>query len=445
VIDENSNDYGQDRGDVMTNRNHSSDEDDLDMDDENENKKSIIIFLRSTFGLWLPIGVTCVFWLSLLPLKAYYRIIIIFLNDHFKQMIGNVCTYGLGGWDEETSGSDHYCYIDCSNQCEFDTAAACYAETLGDDTAWATLWITTVLTRSIQIYEKMQDYLMTAVWKNYLLGGFFKTHAHKKIHKVLLDRPKLIWFRLGRFLNIVKWVRFAFPLFRMILKLQDQVRTNYSTLQKARSSRSNREARIQRPSLLLKDLRRIESLHKVETTIAAWPSQCNMLLETLANEVSQYSANTSMNIRMATFYAEEFLRKSRERGRQITKQIQSLQEQLRRGVTEFSTSELYDRILRLSDDMSKSKRDFLVDHEDSDYGDGEEGKENDNSHRSQRRSDRSIKSRWYDFLHLEKLLSSRDYLMSPRSRFSVVWRITVTNCLVRDKIVFEGLTSMTLF
>jgi hypothetical protein len=439
-------DHGQSRHDENTkdhdDRNINDDDMDMDMDDEDADKRNILLFLHSTFGLWLAIGVTCIFWLSLLPLQAYCRIIRIFLNDSFRYMVGNNCTEGNGDWDEGNLFD-----TDCNHQCGSDSTAAatCYVETLGDDTAWATLWITAFLTRWAEICEEIQDYL-NSIWKRYLLGSLFKTHAHKKLHKnlhkILLHRPKLIWFRLGRILNIVKWVRFAGPLARMILKLQDQLRTGYSTFQKVRSVRTNRERRLQHPSLLLRDLRRIESFHKVETAIAAWPSQCSMLLETLSKEVSQYSSPTRMKISssMATVHAEEFLRKSRERGRQITRQIQWLQAQLKRGVTEFSSSEIYDKILRLSKDVSR--RHLLIDHGDSDDEDSDEGKGKENKARStitsnSPRRHRSAKSRWYDFLHLENLLSSRDYLISPRSRFSVVWRITVTNCLVRNVISFS--------
>ena len=413
--------------------NHHGDDDDddddgIDMDEEAANKRNILLFLRSTFKLWLPIGITCFFWLSLLPFHAYYRIFRIFLNEFSKPMLSSLCT-------EENGTANYCCDIDYSHPCDAAATAECYIETLGDDTALATVWITACWTRWIEICEEIQDYFNTVLWKRYLLGGLFTAQAQKKLH-IILDRPKLIWFRFGRILNIVKWVRFAFPLARMVLKLQDQLRAGYSTLQKVRSVRTKKEKRLRRPSLLLEDLRRIESLHKVETTIAAWPSQCNMLLETLAKEVSQYSAaahsRMGFSSTMALAHADEFLRKSRERGRQITKQIQRLQGQLKKNVTEFSYSEMYDSILRLSQGVSK--RNLFLDHESS-HNDGEsfEGTENGkNNIQSTHRRNRSVKSRWYDFLHLQSLLSSRDYLISPRSRFSVVWRITVTNCLVSN-------------
>lgn len=440
--DDDGNTKDRDQNNEEDNISHGENNDDgtTDMDDEAANKRNILLFLRSTFRPWVPIAVTCVFWLSLLPFQAYYQIIRIFLNKYFNHMPGNLCTDGNGGRDnDQFMDGGHYCDIDmdCSHPYGSDAAAACYVETLGDDTAWATLWITTFLGRWTKICEEIQDYLISVVWKRYLLGDLFRTHtqAQKKLHKILLDKPKLIWFRLGRILSIVKWVRFAFPLARMALKLQDQLRAGYSTFQKVRSVRTNRERRLQRPSLLLRDLRRIESFHKVETTIAAWPSQCSMLLDTLAKEASQFSVSSvKMSTSMANAYAEEFLRKSRERGMQITRQIQWLQGQLKRGVTEISSSEIYDSLLRLSKDMSK--RHLSVDHgnldheesEDCDSDNGNENKPGDtggNSHRKRR----SPMSRWYDFLHIERLLSSRDYLISPRSRFSVVWRITVTNCL----------------
>jgi len=283
----------------------------------------------------------------------------------------------------------------------------------------------------------IQEYVVSAVWEKYLLGDLFDANADKDILRIL-QRPKLIWFRLGRILNLVKLVRFAGPLARMVLKLNDQLMTGYSTFRKVQSVETSRERRIRHPSLLMRDLRRIESFHKVETTIASWPSQCSMLLETLTKEASRSVPTVKMSSSMATLYAEEFLRKSRERGRQIGRQIRWLQGQLRRGVTEFSSSEIYDSILRLSKDVSR--RHLIFDHRDTDGDERErnsgneddihEGKDTENTVANDHRRHHSATSKWYDFLSLGSLLSSRDYLISPRSRFSVVWRITVTNCLV---------------
>ena len=421
--------------DSDTNENDQN-EDGQDFDiEEAANKRNILLFLRSTFKLWLPIGVTCLFWLSLLPFQAYYRIIRMFLNDFLRPSTNPVCAEG-------NHGEEFFCDANLSNFSDVNSSANCYVETLGDDTAFATLWITAFWVRWLNICEEIQDY-MASVSRKYLLGGLFTTKAHRKLHNIF-DRPKLIWFRFGRILNIVKWIRFAFPLTRMVMKLQDQLRTNYYTYKKVRSVRTNREKRLRHPSLLLEDLKRIQSFHKIETTIASWPSQCNILLDALAKEVSQISeaAHSRISSTMALAHAEEFLWKNRERGRQITRQIQRLKEQLRENMTEFSYSEIYDNILRLSQGVSK--RNLFVDHGSSSVAirpdDIAEEIEliqiaTKTSH-VRHQSHRSFKRRWYDFLHLQNLLSSREYLISPRSRFSVVWRITVTNCLVSSWIPF---------
>jgi len=412
---------------------HDNNEDyreDDDMDEEATNKRNILLFLRSRVKLWLPIGVTCLFWLSLLPFQAYSRIFRIFFNQYSNRMASDVCI----------AESDLYCEFDCNHLCDADTAAQCYVETLGEDTSWATLWITACWSRWTQICEDIEEYFMSEVWLKYILGGVFTKKAKMKAQKNLgniFNRPKLIWFRVGRVIKIFKWMRFAFPLARMVIKLQDQLVMGYYTLQKVKSVRTNREKRLQRPSLLLQDLRRIESFHKVETTIAALPSHCNMLLDTLTKEVSQFSAAAQNRLGFssstALAHTEEFLEKSRERGRQMTMQIRRLRAQLRKSMTEFSSSEIYDNILRMS--QGASKRNLFADNDYSQDG-PEDEIEMDEIRRKDslgsRGSHRSVKTSWYDFLHLQSLLSSREYLISPRSRFSVVWRITVTHCLLLE-------------
>jgi hypothetical protein len=226
-----------------------------------------------------------------------------------------------------------------------------------------------------------------------------------------------------------------------MLKLNDQIMLISSVYRRMKSSDKQRERRIKRPSLMLRDLRRIERFHKVETTIAGWPSQCSMLLD-MAKETlgggggrgggdGSGSGSGDVDDASNNNIAEQFLERSRIRGKKITQTIKKLQRQLRRSVTEFTSSEVYDNIVRLSRDISC--RHIIV--EEDDYDNSYAGSSDRNSPRSHRRhhlrsSDNSTS--WYDYLHLGSLLGSRDYLISPRSRFSVVVRITVTNCLVRS-------------
>eukprot|EP00536_Pseudo-nitzschia_multiseries_P014577 jgi/Psemu1/291528/fgenesh1_pg.727_\ len=346
-------------------------------DDEAINKRNILLFLRATIRLWIPVGVTCFFWLSLLPLGEYYRIVKILLFDlencdtsRGGQADGSVycLDHGDGDWEESTicyDGHHQLCFGSSSWSYPMETAKLYYLEILGDDASWATLWITTVLFRWTEAFSSMQDYLVKAIWKKYLLAG----------GKGLQQRPKLVWKRIGRFLNFIKLIRFAGPLTRMTLKLNDQLSVGYSTFLKDRSSKFYRAQKLRRPSLLIRDLKRIESFHKVETTIASWPSHCSMLLETLTQEAKAPFCRVSSSA--AKFYAQDFLEQSRQRGRQITRQIQSLQGQLRRGLSDFSSSEVYDNILKLSKDISRKHLEYFSDHDDHHYDD-DHGDKNDN-------------------------------------------------------------------
>ena len=376
-------------------------------EDEAKNKRNIILFLRSTFRLYLPVGITCIFWISLLPFKDYYKHIMMFQNRNDPTII---MTNSIGG---------------CINSDE--------------DTALATIWITTFIKNWNETIIEIHDIIVSTAWEQII----WQYNA--------IFQPKLFWKRVQNVLNVVKWIRFAFPLFRMILKLNDQIMLISSTYRSMKSSDKQRERRIRRPSLMLRDLRRIESFHKVETTLASWPSQCSMLLdmakETLGGGGDRGGGGgdgDGDDVSNNNNIAEQFLEKSRIRGKQITKTIKKLQRQLRRSVTEFTSSEVYDNIVRLSRDISC--RHIIVDEDDvdndndhnpheDDHPDNSNTRSSSNSPRSRRRhhhrsSDNSTS--WYDYLHLGSLLGSRDYLISPRSRFSVMVRITVTNCLVRS-------------
>lgn len=369
-------------------------------DEADDDERNIRMFLRATIHLWIPVGVTCFCWISILPLHDCYRIITV-LWKHVGE------TDILTGWD--------------------------YLDILGGDKSWATIWIIASITQWNETSEFLQDYLRTALWKQYILAE----------GKRIKQRPKLVWQRVGRFLNLIKLVRFAGPFARMILKLNDQLLVGYSTFRKVRSAKTHKAHVIQRPSNLMRELRLIESFHKIEMTIASWPSECSMLLDTLTKEVrSPFSGGATGGIvkvssSAAQFYAQEFLETSRERGRQITREIQRIQGQIRRGLTEFSSSEVYDNIRKLSKDISHRHLNSSMSHESDD---GDKASENietkssvDTAPKSPRRHHSSNRSsNWYDYLHIEKLLNSRDYLISPRSRFSVMWRITVTNCLLME-------------
>uniref|UniRef100_A0A7S4AEX1 Uncharacterized protein n=1 Tax=Pseudo-nitzschia australis TaxID=44445 RepID=A0A7S4AEX1_9STRA len=374
-------------------------------DDEAMNKRNILLFLRATFRLWIPVGVTCFFWLALLPLGEYYRIVKILLFDlegcdddasgRVRTDSGCYCVDNGGGdWEVHTIchvDQNHLCYgalLSSSSPMIMTTATAqlLYLEILGDDASWATLWITTLLFRWTDAFSSIQDYLVKAVWTEYLWKKYLLAGGRGLQH-----RPKLVWKRVGRFLNFIKLIRFAGPLTRMVLKLSDQLVVGYSTFRKDRSAKTHRAHKLQRPSLLLRELKRIESFHKIETTIASWPSHCSMLLDTLTKEVGAPFCRVSSST--AKFYARDFLEQSHQRGRQITRQIRWLQEQLRRGLTDFSSSEVYDSILRLSKDISLRHLDDDGHSENDSNGNENDEDSNDKNDKNNNSSNNSQQSR----------------------------------------------------
>ena len=399
-------------------------------DDEEEfiNKENIILFLRSTFRLWIPVGVTCIFWLSLLPFQDYWNKLRI-LYDTIIPSVNTPFTDWIN-WDFTCIKSQ-------------------------EDTSMATIWITKFIQQWKDTTDQVQDYVVSTFWDRIV----WEYNA--------VFQPKLFWNRISNVLEVVKWIRFAGPLTRMVLKLFDQFMTLFGTYKNLKSSNAQRERRINRPSMMLRDLRRIESFHKVETTLASWPSHCSVLLDIAKESLGKYGitspsssttakgsndSHTRTNtIVHSNNYAEEFIAKNRIRGQQITHTIQNLQQKLRQSVTDFSSSEIYDSILRLTSDIDC--RSILDEDDNDDQNDNDNTIHNDSprstassrngntsngkkSHHRRHRTSSSISRSWYDYFHFGNLLGSRDYLISPRSRFSVVWRITVTNCLVSSFVIY---------
>ena len=140
--------------------NDGNTDDAIDIDNEAANKRSIILFLRSTFGLWLPIGITCLFWLSLFPFQSYCRILRIFLSDYYTYIVETISGNGNVGWDtNELVHSDYHCDTECNNPLGPEATASCYVQIMGEDTAWATISISVFVTVRHSIIKPSSHFL----------------------------------------------------------------------------------------------------------------------------------------------------------------------------------------------------------------------------------------------------------------------------------------------
>jgi len=205
-----------------------------------------------------------------------------------------------------------------------------------------------------------------------------------RIHK----EPQRFIQRLQVILRLIRFVRFAGPLFRMSLKLQDQMRAVLKARRQTHKSEMEKQRRIDRPSMIFTDIQNLLQLAKAQTALARVPS---------------FSLQSSPRLIKISSSVIETYNKRRVYGKKITEQLTKLQRDFGVNSDSFSaTSDIYDRIVKMSQDITAS-----INSERWNY------------------SHRYVKS-------IRALLSSRQHLISPRTRFSLAWRMTVTNCLLLE-------------
>lgn len=182
-----------------------------------------------------------------------------------------------------------------------------------------------------------------------------------------LYQPIRFYRRLRWLLRWIRYLRFAGPLLRMGLKLWDQLWALSTTWRQTLTVQAEKAKRVAQRSLLVDDIRRLESLAKVHTALASLPSQLF------------HKAQVEMNV-----IGHRLAEKQKE-GRQIQRRLRRLKADLARSFA--STTDLYDRVVRMTRDLKLSMNDSLF---------------------------------------------SSHHLISPHSRFGVLWRVTVTNCLLLE-------------
>ena len=251
----------------------------------------------------------------------------------------------------------------------------CGSETL-NDSAVVTQWLH-------QMSLSLSSFV--AAFHHFLENIFWNKILPYRIHK----EPQRFIQRLQVILRWIRFGRFAGPLFRMGLKLQDQIRAYWKARRQSKKSDMEKQRRIDRPSMLFSDIEKLSQLAKEQISLARVPSFSLQLSPRL------YGVKTSVI---------ESYKRRRGVGKKISEQLAKFKnDYLHLRQDSFNaTSDLYDSIAKMSRDIEDSLR--------TDRGNF---------------SQRYLKS-------LHALLSSREYLISPRTRFSLAWRITVTNCLMLE-------------
>lgn len=240
------------------------------------------------------------------------------------------------------------------------------------DSAMVTNWIHNTTHTIKGMVNAFHDFLGSVFWTRILP---YRIHKH----------PQRFIQRVQVILRWIRFLRFAFPFFRMCIKLQDQVRSVFKTRRQKWKSEMARQLRMDRPSMIFSDIQKLQSLAKVQTALARIPSF------TLGGQSSPIKTFTNTVVDQ---YNEK-----RQFGKKIAEQLAKLQKDF---LHFGASSELYDRISKVTQDITDKLK-------------------SDNS----RRGHRYLTSP-------RNLLSSTEYLISPRTRFSIAWRITVTNCLLLE-------------
>lgn len=242
------------------------------------------------------------------------------------------------------------------------------------DSAMVTSWIHNTTLTIKNIVNAFHGFLESVFWTQIL---------PYKIHK----EPQRFIQRVQVILRWIRFLRFAFPLFRMVIKLQDQVRSIFKARRQKWKSDMARKLRLDRPSMIFSDILKLQSLVKVQTATA------------LARIPSFNFGGSSSPLKTFTNTVVEQYNEKRLFGKKLSRQLSKLKKDY---LNFGSTSELYDRIAKVRQDITEKLQ-----------------------------SDQSRRGHRY-LSSPRNLLSSTEYLISPRTRFSIAWRITVTNCLLLE-------------
>lgn len=187
----------------------------------------------------------------------------------------------------------------------------------GGDTALATVWLVTFINHTKVVLHILQSKISSFLWR-YVFPSW----------KTAL-KPKKVIKRLKEILRILRYFRFAGPLLRLGLKLQDQFWVFTTTWRQAFQAKTERARRIAHRSLLFDDIKKIESFAKIRTTLSSIPSQLQLQTKDLRNKFME----------------------RRVQAKKLKHRLDSLKEDIARSSVAIPSSEIYDQIIDLTQEL----------------------------------------------------------------------------------------------
>eukprot|EP00980_Cylindrotheca_fusiformis_P024992 scaffold12868_cov96-Cylindrotheca_fusiformis.AAC.1 len=188
----------------------------------------------------------------------------------------------------------------------------------GNDSAFATIWMTRSLSQMTLFMEQAKSELSNFLW-NLLLPW----------DTVL--QPKRLLKRIREIARWLRYIRFAGPLLRLVLKLQDQLWVFTKTWRQSLQAKTEKAKRLARRSMMFEDLQKLESLAKINTRVSSIPSQLQV---------------QASGIRQTLLEKQNEARKLKRRLDELRREIGA------RGAFAIPTSELYDQIVDLRQELT---------------------------------------------------------------------------------------------
>jgi hypothetical protein len=350
------------------------------VDDDDENGTDVIV-TRKFIRVWTPVLSTLFGWAILLPWPALIAAIILYTP-----------ATATAGTRESMNGSSVY---------QFDVRSYGQCQT---DQSLATRWITRSMGPLFSAIHQWQGYLLEVLWK-----------AIIPLH-LLVRNPIGFIHRLRLISRWVRYIRYAGPLLRLLLKLQDQLVVFSKTWRQTSTAQAERDKRIVRRSMLFEDLKRIESYAKFQTTLASisykqlWSlNQTYRPNKVAIEEVESMdissdggdgdgggsegvgvklpnSATTTVMKEQPEIVHQNWFTQKKRDGQRLLKQLDQLKRKVEKSSRIFPSSDIYDRVVDLTQEVTTQ-----------------------------------VHSAFWNA-----------HLISPQTRFSIAWRLIVTCTLISE-------------
>ena len=190
------------------------------------------------------------------------------------------------------------------------------------DTSLATYWITQGIVQMKTLAEKVMDAMLGWAWSLLLpLSSLWKPHK--------------LYLRILKLLRWVRYFRFAGPLMRVLLKLNDQFLVFFKTKKQSWQLKAEKAKREMHRSMLFEDIRKVESYNKLSRFWAKVPTW--QLFHAAKEQPAEVGG---------------MLQDKKKQSTKLKRQLDDLKAQVRKSPKAFPTSEIYDRIADLSKEFT---------------------------------------------------------------------------------------------